>query len=550
MAADDGKLERAEAERDRLAAVVREKEQLARALREADERLRATLEAAEVGTWEWVIAENHVEWSPNIAPIFGLAPGEFGGTYEAWLDLVHPDDRDAVAATVRGAVESCGDYALEARFVRPDGAIRWQAARGRIVCDDAGKARALRGIVVDVTEQTTARLRAESLAEALQTSEMRYRSFVAQSTEGIWRAELTQPISVDLSWEQQVHAMFRDGYIAECNDAMARMYGFDEAAALVGMRVHQLLVRDDPRNTDYLRAFVEAGYRLEGVESIEVDRHGAQRIFQNSLVGVVEDGYLVRAWGTQRDVTEQVEARQLAETANRAKDEFLAMLGHELRNPLAPILTAIDLMRLRGGDAFAKERAVIERQVRHVVRLVDDLLDVSRMTRGMVTLVKQPVEIADCVASAIELASPLLEQRSHTLTVDVPRGLIVDGDATRLAQVFANLLTNSAKYTPRGGHVEVSARRVGERVVIGVRDNGIGIRPAMLPRIFDLFVQERQALDRSEGGLGLGLAIVRTLVELHGGTVAAHSEGTGKGAELTVSLPPRTPDSATSSSSR
>jgi signal transduction histidine kinase/CheY-like chemotaxis protein len=245
------------------------------------------------------------------------------------------------------------------------------------------------------------------------------------------------------------------------------------------------------------------------------------------------------------DVTAQVIARRdvdglraSAETANRAKDEFLAMLGHELRNPLAPILTALQLLKLRGIQTGERERDIIERQVRHLVSLVDDLLDVSRITRGKIELRRRPLEMADVVARAIEMASPLLEQQRHDLTVDVPsEGLIVDGDAARLAQVVSNLLTNAAKYTDPGGAIAVTATAEGEQVVLRVTDTGSGIERDMLPRIFDLFVQQPQTLDRSRGGLGLGLAIVRSLVELHGGRVSAASDGPGAGSEFTVRLP-------------
>jgi PAS domain S-box-containing protein len=245
------------------------------------------------------------------------------------------------------------------------------------------------------------------------------------------------------------------------------------------------------------------------------------------------------------DVTEQVLARnqiddlrQAAEAANRAKDEFLAMLGHELRNPLSPILTALQLMKLRGDDGSERERTVIERQVTHLTRLVDDLLDVSRIARGKVELKDELVEIAEVVANAIEMASPLLEERTQALAVDMPRrGLLVRGDPTRLGQVVSNLLTNAAKYTPAGGRVTVTAREEAGDVVLRVRDTGIGIDGDVLPRVFDLFVQGRQAIDRSEGGLGLGLTIVRNLVERHGGRVAAHSDGRGTGSEFVVRLP-------------
>jgi CheY-like chemotaxis protein/two-component sensor histidine kinase len=237
------------------------------------------------------------------------------------------------------------------------------------------------------------------------------------------------------------------------------------------------------------------------------------------------------------DVTELTKARREAEMANRAKDEFLAMLGHELRNPLAPILTALQLMRLHGIQGAERERTIIERQVKHVVSLVDDLLDVSRITRGKVQLRRERVDLADTVAKAIEMTSPAIEERRHVLTVQVPRGIVVDGDPGRLAQIVANLLTNAAKYTDAGGRLLVAADLEGPAAVVRVADNGRGIAPEMLPRIFDLFSQERQEIDRSEGGLGLGLAIVRSLVHAHGGTVEAHSEGKGHGAEFVIRLP-------------
>jgi signal transduction histidine kinase/DNA-binding response OmpR family regulator len=235
----------------------------------------------------------------------------------------------------------------------------------------------------------------------------------------------------------------------------------------------------------------------------------------------------------------QVQASEAeAESANRAKDEFLAVLGHELRNPLAPILTALQLMRQRDGDRSAKECSIIERQAQHLVRLVDDLLDVSRITRGKIELKTERVELADVVARAIETSSPVLEHRQHHLGVDVrSRGLALDGDPDRLAQVISNLLTNAAKYTERGGRITVSAAQRGDQIRISVKDTGIGIAPEMLPRVFDMFVQERQALDRSRGGLGLGLTIVRSLVAMHGGTVEVHSEGRNRGAEFVVTLP-------------
>lgn len=234
---------------------------------------------------------------------------------------------------------------------------------------------------------------------------------------------------------------------------------------------------------------------------------------------------------------ESQRAQREAELANRSKDEFLAILGHELRNPLAPILTALELMKLRAPDALTQERTVIERQVRHLVRLVDDLLDISRITRGKVELRREPSFLSDIVVKAIEMSSPLLEERQHELNVSVQPDLIVDGDAARLAQVIANLLNNAAKYTEKGGLITITADASDRWLDLRVKDSGIGISPEMLARIFDPFVQETQALDRAQGGLGLGLAIVRSLIAMHGGTVTAHSEGLKKGTEVIVRLP-------------
>ena len=249
------------------------------------------------------------------------------------------------------------------------------------------------------------------------------------------------------------------------------------------------------------------------------------------------DGTIDGVAAVVHDVTALAQARRDAELANQAKDGFLALLGHELRNPLAPITSALQLIRQRGIDGAEREYAVIERQVNHLVGLVDDLLDVSRITRGKVDLRLEPVELSVVIERAVESVGPLLEARGHQLALDVAPALYVEGDQARLAQVVANLLTNAAKYTPSGGRVEIAARRVGDAVELRIADDGIGIDPAILPNVFEPFVQSKQALDRAHGGLGLGLAIVDNLTKLHGGTVVAESAGTGLGCTVTVRLP-------------
>ena len=254
------------------------------------------------------------------------------------------------------------------------------------------------------------------------------------------------------------------------------------------------------------------------------------------------DGVLVHVV----EVTESVLARRKVETlakqlqdADRSKDEFLAMLSHELRNPLSPILTALELMRLRkNAEGAERERGIIERQVGHLARLVDDLLDVSRATTGKIDLRREPIEMSAIVARAVEVARPLIDSKHHRLNVTVSEvGLAVEGDPVRLAQVISNLLNNAAKYTEPGGHIVVEGFRDDSEVVLRVRDTGQGIPPDRLASMFDLFVQGEQPLDRSEGGLGVGLTLVRSLVQLHGGNVEAHSEGVGRGCEFVVHLP-------------
>jgi signal transduction histidine kinase/ActR/RegA family two-component response regulator len=250
-------------------------------------------------------------------------------------------------------------------------------------------------------------------------------------------------------------------------------------------------------------------------------------------------GQLLRERERERDahLAAAETARAEAVEATRAKDLFLATLGHELRNPLAPIVTSMELLRRR-GLAGTPEHEVISRQLRHVVRLVDDLLDMARITRGQMSLHREPLELSSVVAHAVEAAAPLIGQRGHVLEVEVPpSGLPVLADADRLTQVVANLLTNAAKYTPPGGHIQLRARERDGGIALAVEDDGQGLPPDLVPRLFEPFVQGPRTLDRSVGGLGLGLALVRSLVEAHGGRVEARSEGPGRGSTFTVWLP-------------
>ena len=279
-----------------------------------------------------------------------------------------------------------------------------------------------------------------------------------------------------------------------------------------------------------------------------IARDGTERPIADSAAPVRDDkGRIVGAVLTFHDITErrrmdrelQARAEELTD-ADRRKNEFLAMLAHELRNPLAPIRNALQFLAAAGanGETFAQVQGILDRQLRQMVRLVDDLLDVSRISRGKIELRLERVSVADAVEEALETCRPIIEEAKHELTVKLPpQPLSILGDSTRLAQVLSNLLNNSAKYTPDAGHIWLTVESDEERVAIRVRDNGVGIPAEMLPTVFEMFTQADRSLHRAQGGLGIGLTLARRLVEMHGGTIAAHSAGMGLGSEFVVTLP-------------
>jgi PAS domain S-box-containing protein len=280
-----------------------------------------------------------------------------------------------------------------------------------------------------------------------------------------------------------------------------------------------------------------------------------QRFFSARLIPeFAADGSVESVLSIASDITEQAladaalrESQALLQQADRRKDEFLATLAHELRNPLAPIRNALEIMRLSDDTRIHENaRGIIERQLVQMVHLVDDLLDVSRITQGKVELRRERVDVASIVATAIETSRPLIDASRHELTVRLPvaGSLLVHGDVTRLCQIVANVLNNAAKYTPDGGRIEVAAERDAGWAAISVKDSGVGIPPDMLPRVFDMFAQIDRSLERSQGGLGIGLALVKRLVEMHGGSVEAQSDGQGRGCRFVLRLPLALPDAA------
>lgn len=287
------------------------------------------------------------------------------------------------------------------------------------------------------------------------------------------------------------------------------------------------------------RASIESGQAFEMSFPLRASNGEYRTFFSRAAPLRDAAGNIVQWFGTNTDVTPIEDAQNELKAANRRKDEFLAMLAHELRNPLAPIATAAELLKLTALDEerVRKTSEVIARQVTHMTELVDDLLDVSRVTRGLVTLQEETLSIGSLLADAIEQVHALMESKRHHFTVHVPdQQFLVKGDRTRLIQVFSNILNNAAKYTPAEGRIALRVRADEARVEVSVEDDGIGIAPTLLPYVFDLFTQAERSPDRSQGGLGLGLALVKSLLELQGGEVSAYSEGSGKGSRFVVRL--------------
>jgi PAS domain S-box-containing protein len=510
-------------------------------------RLNLALEAARLGDWSWDVRSDLVTLSPRAAEIFGIAPGPRLTWYDL-RELLHPEDREPTQIAVQRALQTRGPYLTEYRLVQ-NGRERWVVASGRARFDAEGVA-GMFGVVQDITGDRLL-VRLDDAVRSMVAAEE-----ITQTAARLLGDHLDVNRCAYATVDPDEDTFDLSGNYTNGTHSIVGRYRFRQfgAECLRLMRAGEPYVVSDAREDPRIGADDRIAYEqtaIRAVICVPVMKSGhfvaamavhalEPREWTASEVQLLQR-VASRCWESLERARVQRERASLleaAEAANRAKDEFLAMLGHELRNPLSPILTALQLMKLRGDDSSLRERVVIERQVTHLTRLVDDLLDVARIARGKVELKTVIIELAEVVARAIEVASPLLEQRTQTLGIEAPAsGLLVDGDPARLTQIVSNLLTNASKYTAVGGHIGVVVRREDGGAVIRVRDNGVGIAAEILPHLFDLFVQGGQAIDRAEGGLGLGLTIVRSLTERHGGTVSAHSDGPGTGSEFVVRLP-------------
>jgi PAS domain S-box-containing protein len=385
------------------------------------------------------------------------------------------------------------------------------------------------------SERSGARLTAELRQQALSLEREVQRRKEAEVALHRRERELTDFVE---NAAEGLHKVAGDGTIIWANRAELSLLGY-ESHEYVGRHISEFHVDKDVIEDILLR--LQNGEALYDHPAQLRCKDGTIRHVRIHSNAYFEGGQLKYTRCFTRDAAAHHERERLLQELARAasaKDEFLAMLGHELRNPLAPIVTALKLMRMRGDTKTAHEQGIIERQVDHLVRLVDDLLDVSRITGGKVELRSCEVGLTEVLTRAVEMASLLLEQRQHQLHVDIQPHLRWVGDPARLAQVVSNLLTNAARYTSVGGTIQLRAWQIApDTLGISVRDNGIGIDAAQIPRLFELFYQGKQSVDRPQGGLGIGLALVKNLVELHGGTVEAFSDGLGRGSEFVVRLP-------------
>jgi PAS domain S-box-containing protein len=336
-----------------------------------------------------------------------------------------------------------------------------------------------------------------------------------------------------------------EGRVANWNAGAERVHGY-AAHEILGQPFAALYFRESSSGSPCARdlAVAEEAGRFEG-EGMRKRKDGSTFWATVIITPLRDEGGQHLGFATAtRDMTEHLRAEQehvrlaRAEENERRKDEFLAIMGHELRNPLAPMVTAMQLIKLRGGRQCEKQFAVIDRQLKQMMHLVDELLDVSRALHNQVELSPATIEMSQVLASALDVASPLLQEKHHRVEVEVPAtGLLVRVDPHRMVQVFGNLLNNAAKYTDSGGDIHVRAIPSGDRVEVTIADTGTGIPPELMPRIFELFTQGEQGIERQLGGLGIGLAIARRLVNAHHGQITAHSDGPGKGSRFTVRLP-------------
>ncbi|MGX4640877.1 sensor histidine kinase [Massilia sp. SYSU DXS3249] len=535
------------------------------ALRAREQRFRSLVMATSQTVWSTAPDGRVLEDSPSWRGVTGQSYEEW--KEYGWLDAVHPDDRENARQVWLDCTANRRVYETAYRLRQTDGSYRWTAVKGVPIEDADGSVREWIGSNKDIHDivmaqaELSQRLEREKRHSALLTKVAQASRTLGSALSSKDMAEaLVEEVRGILEVHQAVVSISEQGAqminAVSLSDKYAGYRSFDVAPdgsgiyALVCSSNRPLRLTQDEllAHPDWkgFGAHAAAHPPMRGWLAVPlVDRKG-------NNIGLVQASDKIEGEFTEEDEAILVQLASIAangfenarlysslQEQDRRKDEFLAMLAHELRNPLAPIASAAELLKIgiASEERVRKSSEVISRQVKHMTSLVDDLLDISRVTRGLIQLESVPLDVMAIVGGAVEQARPLIEAREHLLTVEPgPEGASVMGDPNRLVQVLANLLNNAAKYTPRGGRIGVSVECAPGTAAIRIRDNGIGIGSTLLPQVFDLFTQAERTPDRSQGGLGIGLALVKNVVTLHGGTVTAHSDGPGTGSTFTVIL--------------
>jgi signal transduction histidine kinase len=573
MAADDGNPDDGQGPRRSAAshgadALSLAHHQAERALAESRTRLDFAVRLSGVGFWYCDLPFDELRWDERVKEHFWLPP-DARVTIDTFYARLHPADREPTRQAIEMSIRDHSQYDIDYRTVDPaTGAIKWVRALGGSSYAPDGTPLRFDGVTVDVTDRKRDE---ERLARALEREREQGRllrqiadaSLTIHSAGSLDRVlqvvaeEARRHLGADVAWASLTQGVdFAPIATIVVASEPGRSPG-GPAPPDVGELPREVCRASRPMRLTRAELEAHPAWRRSRRE------RGARPPSRGWLAApfVGHDGkplgllQLCDKAGGEFDESDEAALVQLAHVASvaienvrlyaalreqdRKKDEFLALLAHELRNPLAPLRNGLQLLRLSEDPTIhRRSQEMMDRQLGHMVRLVDDLLDVARISRNKIDLRRARVRLADVVASAVETARPQIDAAGHELEIALPaEPIVVDADLTRLSQVFSNLLTNSAKYTERGGRIRVSAEVGGGAVAVAVRDNGVGIPAAALPTIFDMFSQVDRSIERSRGGLGIGLALVKGLVEMHGGTVTAESAGPGRGSTFTVRLP-------------
>lgn len=484
------------------------------ALADSEERLRLAIDAAEIAFWDVNVPDGSLVWQPRLRTMFGITTDEALSLDDFFAGL-HADDRAAVESAFTAACDPQRRelYNIEYRTVgRDDGKVRWIAAKGRGLFDASGRCVRANGTAMDITSRKTAELAMEMALEASRTGTFH------------WDIQDNQ-----LSWDAALDRLFglRPDEVVRSLDQFIALVHPDDRAEVI-------------RRCERCR---DAGDDFEMEFRVIYPDGSVHWLYDRGRTFLDPAGRAKTMTGACVDITDFVRVREALKLADRQKDDFLATLAHELRNPLAPLRTGLNLLQnVSGGlpGQAAQVLGIMQRQLDHMVHLVDDLLDIARIRQGKILLRQESLSLQAVLEQALESMQSLHDAQGQVVVWDgVDPALHVTGDPTRLVQVVGNLLNNAAKYTPRGGRVTLRGGEATEpgMLLIEVADTGIGIPPGMLDHVFDRFAQVQQHLDRAQGGLGIGLSVVKGLVEMHGGRVAAESAGPGTGSLFRIWLP-------------